>query len=174
MTWYMGWAIRPRPGPNARPRVIRGTRTTPLPLLPSGPGGVCSRPLHGARDLTSNYRSKVGHALACPVTLPRGELPGRGEDKQRSQAAQNRDRGTQHGSSSDPGCRVFLGALKTVDHVLGHGILRLDLFEDAFLISQVGLNLGRVLQNERDVAVNLGQRANRRVSVEDRFSRQIG
>ena len=42
---------------NARPRVIRGTRTAPLPLLPSGPGGVCSRPLHGARDLTSIYRS---------------------------------------------------------------------------------------------------------------------
>src|SRR3954470_16154234 len=41
----------------ARPRVIRGTRTAPLPLLPSGPGGVCSRPLHGARDLTSIYRS---------------------------------------------------------------------------------------------------------------------
>src|SRR5208282_949434 len=41
----------------ARPRVIRGTRTAPLPLLPSGPGGVCGRPLHGARDLTSIYRS---------------------------------------------------------------------------------------------------------------------
>src|ERR1022692_1792986 len=41
----------------ARPRVIVGTRTAPLPLLPSGPGGVCSRPLHGARNLTSIYRS---------------------------------------------------------------------------------------------------------------------
>src|ERR1017187_542139 len=50
ITWYMGWAY-------ARPRVIRGTRTAPLPLLPSGPGGVCGRPLHGARDLTSIYRS---------------------------------------------------------------------------------------------------------------------
>src|SRR5262245_3390464 len=40
---------------NARPRVIRGTRTAPLPLLPSGPGGVCGRPLHGARDLTNIY-----------------------------------------------------------------------------------------------------------------------
>src|SRR4051794_31594649 len=38
----------------ARPRVIRGTRAKPLPLLPSGPGGVCSRPLHGAQGLT-NY-----------------------------------------------------------------------------------------------------------------------
>src|SRR5215831_3588548 len=46
-------------GINARPRVIRGTRTAPLPLLPSGPGGVCSRPLHGARDLTSIYRSRA-------------------------------------------------------------------------------------------------------------------
>src|SRR5262245_23366961 len=51
MTWYMGREIY------ARPRVIRGTRTAPLPLLPSGPGGVCSRPLHGARDLTSIHRS---------------------------------------------------------------------------------------------------------------------
>ena len=36
----------------ARPRVIRGTRAKPLPLLPSGPGGVYSRPLHEARSLT--------------------------------------------------------------------------------------------------------------------------
>src|SRR6476469_8447333 len=43
-------------GITARPRVIRGTRTAPLPLLPSGSGGVCSRPLHGARDLTRIYR----------------------------------------------------------------------------------------------------------------------
>src|SRR5947207_2004414 len=39
----------------ARPRVIRGTRVKPLPLLPSGPGGVCSRPLHEARSLTTSY-----------------------------------------------------------------------------------------------------------------------
>src|SRR5580704_14185716 len=50
MTWYMRWA-------SARPRVIRGTRAAPLPLLPSGPGGVCSRPLHGARDLTNTHPS---------------------------------------------------------------------------------------------------------------------
>jgi hypothetical protein len=37
----------------ARPRVIRGTRVKPLPLLPSGPGGVRSRPLHEARSLTN-------------------------------------------------------------------------------------------------------------------------
>jgi hypothetical protein len=42
-------------GDYARPRVIRGTRVKPLPLLPSGPGGVCSRPLHEARSLT-NYK----------------------------------------------------------------------------------------------------------------------
>src|SRR5512140_1264689 len=53
ITWYMG-------GGNARPRVIRGTRAAPLPLLPSGPGGVCGRPLHGARDLTSIYPSMQG------------------------------------------------------------------------------------------------------------------
>ena len=40
---------------NARPRVIRGTRFEPLPLLPSGPGGVCGLPLHGARGLTINH-----------------------------------------------------------------------------------------------------------------------
>src|SRR5438270_10027828 len=56
MTWYME-------GITARPRVIRGTRTAPLPLLPSGPGGVCSRPLHGARDLTSLYRSTAAFVV---------------------------------------------------------------------------------------------------------------
>ena len=40
----------------AKPRVIRGTRVKPLPLLPSGPGGVRSRPLHEARSLTIHYR----------------------------------------------------------------------------------------------------------------------
>src|ERR1700688_3484720 len=53
MTWYM------QEGRGrvyyAKPRVIRGTRVKPLPLLPSGPGGVCSRPLHEARSLT-NYK----------------------------------------------------------------------------------------------------------------------
>ena len=52
----------------ARLRVIRGTRGKPLPLLPSRPGGVCSRPLHGARNLTNfmvakglceNFRSNM-------------------------------------------------------------------------------------------------------------------
>src|SRR5450432_1155850 len=62
ITWYMGRAY-------ARPRVIRGTRTAPLPLLPSGPGGVCSRPLHGARDLTSIYRSMGGRSLVLNRSL---------------------------------------------------------------------------------------------------------
>src|ERR1022692_2698451 len=57
ITWYMGWVSGSSTDQYARPRVIRGTRTAPLPLLPSGPGGVCGRPLHGARDLTSIYRS---------------------------------------------------------------------------------------------------------------------
>src|ERR1035438_1493877 len=57
ITWYMGWVSVCRADNYARPRVIRGTRTAPLPLLPSGPGGVCSRPLHEARDLTSLYRN---------------------------------------------------------------------------------------------------------------------
>src|ERR1017187_1926253 len=57
ITWYMGWVSGCRADSYARPRVIRGTRTAPLPLLPSGPGGVCGRPLHEARDLTSIYRN---------------------------------------------------------------------------------------------------------------------
>src|SRR5215472_17578433 len=52
----MGWASGLAPNRSARPRVIRGTRAAPLPLLPSGPGGVCGRPLHGARDLTNIHR----------------------------------------------------------------------------------------------------------------------
>src|ERR1700730_6088353 len=57
ITWYMGWVSGVRTDKYARPRVIRGTRTAPLPLLPSGPGGVCGRPLHGARDLTRIHRN---------------------------------------------------------------------------------------------------------------------
>lgn len=37
--------------------MIRGTRAKPLPLLPSGPGGVCDRPLHEARSLTTHHGS---------------------------------------------------------------------------------------------------------------------
>ena len=57
ITWYMWRLSRWCAGTHARPRGIRGTRAAPLPLLPSGPGGVCGRPLHGARDLTTNHRS---------------------------------------------------------------------------------------------------------------------
>src|SRR5512133_1039421 len=60
ITWYMGWGSGCRADNYARPRVIRGTRTAPLPLLPSGPGGVCGRPLHEARDLTRTYRNTRG------------------------------------------------------------------------------------------------------------------
>src|SRR5579863_5474751 len=48
-------------GDYARPRVIRGTRVKPLPLLPSGPGGVCSRPLHEARSLTIHQFIRYAH-----------------------------------------------------------------------------------------------------------------
>ena len=54
------------PGVYARPRVIRGTRAKPLPLLPSGPGGVHSRPLHEARSLTN---SMLTRALPCAFPL---------------------------------------------------------------------------------------------------------
>jgi hypothetical protein len=40
-----------------RMRAIRGTRTKPLPLLPSGPGGVHSHPLHEAWSLTTSTAS---------------------------------------------------------------------------------------------------------------------
>src|SRR3974390_2892656 len=63
MTWYMGWV-------NARPRVIRGTRVKPLPLLPSGPGGVCSRPLHEARSLTTTYGSRRRGPRQNPGEIP--------------------------------------------------------------------------------------------------------
>src|SRR5580693_4384436 len=53
ITWYME-------GNYARPRVIRGTRVKPLPLLPSGPGGVRGRPLHEARGLTTFHASRLG------------------------------------------------------------------------------------------------------------------
>src|ERR1039458_3387789 len=83
ITWYMGWGSGCREDNYARPRVIRGTRTAPLPLLPSGPGGVCSRPLHEARDLTSIYRSlaprrdsQAGHAHAHAFAQKRRAFPG--------------------------------------------------------------------------------------------------
>ena len=53
-----------------RPRVIRGTRVKPLPLLPSGPRGVCSRPLHEARGL-SLYASKPGRLRASLISCLR-------------------------------------------------------------------------------------------------------
>src|SRR5579863_2789505 len=59
MTWYM----RREVVKYARPRVIRGTRVKPLPLLPSGPGGVCSRPLHEARSLTTSYATSFGYSF---------------------------------------------------------------------------------------------------------------
>jgi uncharacterized protein (TIGR03437 family) len=54
--------------------VIRGTRVKPLPLLPSGPGGVRSRPLHEARSLTNNYSINMRQrgltdALLCVVAM---------------------------------------------------------------------------------------------------------
>jgi hypothetical protein len=72
-------------------------------------------------------------------------------------------------SSSKVGRRFFLGLLKTVDHFLGHVILRLDLIEYAVLIFQVGLNFSRMLQNEGDSPVNFRERSNGRVCLEDRF-----
>src|SRR5579875_2444008 len=79
MTWYMildavpqTWACG---GRFARPRVIRGTQAKPLPLLPSGPGGVYSRPLHEARSLTTHYVSS-GPNETCAVgrSYVRGSL----------------------------------------------------------------------------------------------------
>ncbi len=55
---FVRWRTMQARGAYARPRVIRGTRVKPLPLLPSGPGGVCSHTLHEARSLTTPYASK--------------------------------------------------------------------------------------------------------------------
>src|SRR5580693_4282077 len=56
----------------ARPRVIRGTRTKPLPLLPSGPGGVHSRPLHEARSLTTIHANTCWQT-GLATSLPRSQ-----------------------------------------------------------------------------------------------------
>ncbi len=58
----------------ARPRVIRGTRIKPLPLLPSGPGGVHSHPLHEARSLTTSHASM--RVKFAPPRLSAGEIRG--------------------------------------------------------------------------------------------------
>ena len=54
---------------NVKHRVIRGTQGKPLPLLPSGPGGVCSRLLHGARHLTT---SQFSRRRKCEAGHPTG------------------------------------------------------------------------------------------------------
>src|SRR5580698_286105 len=61
MTWYM----KELGGSYARPRVIRGTRIKPLPLLPSGPGGVHSHPLHEARSLIIHHASTRDARAGC-------------------------------------------------------------------------------------------------------------
>ena len=64
-----------------RPRVIRGTQESPLPLLPSGSGGVRSYPLHEARSL-SIHGSILGlvEVLFCALNwvdrVPRNLLRG--------------------------------------------------------------------------------------------------
>src|ERR1019366_8852873 len=70
ITWYMGWVSGCRADNYARPRVIRGTRTAPLPLLPSGPGGVCARPLPEPGDLTSLYRNMAPFGTDPGVPRP--------------------------------------------------------------------------------------------------------
>src|ERR1017187_5708955 len=57
ITWYMGWVSDCRADDYARPRVIRGTRTAPLPLLRSVPACVARRPLDEALDMISFYRN---------------------------------------------------------------------------------------------------------------------
>ena len=77
----------------ARPRVIRGTRVKPLPLLPSGPGGVHSRPLHEARSLTTSHASMRTNWRRLETTQC-AEAPHRSEgtnDGLRQARAQNRD-----------------------------------------------------------------------------------
>src|SRR5271170_4317141 len=68
----------------ARPRVIRGTRVKPLPLLPSGPGGVRGRPLHEARSLTTSHASRFQKTLLRKSWFPRHNLGGRAAQWARS------------------------------------------------------------------------------------------
>ena len=79
MTWYMGGMEGG--AYHARPRVIRGTRAKPLPLLPSGPGGVYDRPLHEARSLTTSngniQRYFCDSSTACNFS-PKGVAAGAG------------------------------------------------------------------------------------------------
>jgi hypothetical protein len=67
----------------ARPRVIRGTQAKPLPLLPSGPGGVYSRPLHEAQGLTTydvsirqheNLSAKLSYHTMPTLKVPVEEI----------------------------------------------------------------------------------------------------
>src|SRR5260370_13581642 len=79
MTWYMKGVS----GDYARPRVIRGTRAKPLPLLPSGPGGVHSRTLHEARSLTTYHASMRGRLCYHPLVRQPGstQAPGCSSDQ---------------------------------------------------------------------------------------------
>src|ERR1700722_13861591 len=96
-------------GTDAKLRVIRGTQGKPLPLLPSGPGGVCSRLLHGARHLTTPKFSRY-------EGRGRARTAGTGETPILTMAvSQNRDivRSSHHGESCDTFSRVHW---RTQDH----------------------------------------------------------
>ena len=75
-----------RDGKLARLRGIRGTQGELLPLLPSGPGGVRSLLLHGARSLTPLM-------LACGViaALAIDRMQGAGSVWRRMQAIRDAD-----------------------------------------------------------------------------------
>jgi hypothetical protein len=60
-------------------------------------------------------------------------------------------------SSSEIGGPFVLDPLKALDHVGRHGISRLDLLENTLLVLEVSVNVGWVLQEERDSAINLRQ-----------------
>ena len=70
----------------ARPRVIRGTQVEPLPLLPSGPGGVRGRPLHEARSLTFNASRSAMYQDVLPAR-PALATPGQRDEKCASRPA---------------------------------------------------------------------------------------
>lgn len=93
-------------------------------------------------------RSKIYRRFASMQPLPALEIDGRHQ--------------LESEFSSEPGRCFFLGLLKTIDHVLRHGILRLKLLKDAILIFQAGFDFIPMLQNEGDGAVNLCERSDGR------------
>ena len=64
-----------------------------------------------------------------------------------------------------------MSPLEAFHHLLGHRMLNLDLLENTLLFLQVGVNCSRMVQNESNDPVDLGQRTDRWLSVENGLRR---